>query len=96
MSTEVILRSLIEPDADIAHGFAGTEIVTADGLTIVGLLVSDSDPLIIRSAGGVAQMVPLAKVKSKTALSRSLMMNATQLGLTVQEAADVTAYLKAR
>jgi putative heme-binding domain-containing protein len=96
-TTEALLRSIIEPDADIAHGFAGTRIETQDGLIIEGLLLSESDPLIIRSAGGVTQMVPAARVKSKTALQgRSLMMSAAQLGLTAQEAADVAAYLRGR
>lgn len=95
-TTEALLRSIIEPDADLAHGFAGTRVETGDGIIIEGLLLSESDPLIIRSAGGVTQMVPLSKVKSKTALTRSLMMSAAQLGLTAQEAADVTAYLRGR
>jgi putative heme-binding domain-containing protein len=72
------------------------EITTNDGLTIAGLLLSESDPLIIRSAGGLTQMVPAAKVKSKAALTRSLMMSAATLGLTAQEAADVVAYLRGR
>ena len=95
-TTEALLRSLIEPDADIAHGFAGSEIVTTDGLTIAGMVLSESDPIIIRSAGGVTQMIPKARIKTKTGLSRSLMMSAAQLALTAQEAADVTAFLKQR
>lgn len=95
-TTEALLRSIIEPDADIAHGFAGTRVETKDGVVIEGQLLSDSDPLIIRSAGGLTQMVPAANVKSKTGLQRSLMMSAAQLGLTAQEAADVAAYLRER
>jgi len=95
-STEIILRSLIDPDADIAHGFAGTEVQTADGLTIHGLLISDSDPVIIRSAGGITQMLRRAKIKMKTGMERSLMTSATQLGLTAQDAADMAAFLKSR
>jgi hypothetical protein len=60
-------------------------------------VLSESDPLLIRSAGGLTQMVPAARVKTKTALQRrSLMMSAAQLGLTAQEAADVAAYLRGR
>jgi putative heme-binding domain-containing protein len=96
-TTEALLRSIVEPDADIAHGFAGTRVETHDGIIIEGLVLSESDPLLIRSAGGVTQMVPAARVKTKTALQgRSLMMSAAQLGLTAQEAADVAAYLRGR
>lgn len=92
--TEVILRSLIDPSADIAHGFAGTRIETTDGLLIDGLILTDADPVIIRSMGGLTQTVPRTKVKSKKPLGRSLMMSATQLGLTAQECADLAAFLK--
>ncbi len=92
--TEVILRSLIDPGADIAHGFEGMRIETTDNLLIDGLILTDADPVVIRSMGGLTQTVPKAKIKSKKSLGRSLMMSATQLGLTAQECADLAAFLK--
>ena len=92
--TEVILRSLIDPGADIAHGFEGMRIETTDNLLIDGLILTDADPVVIRSMGGLTQTVPKAKLKSKKPLGRSLMMSATQLGLTAQECADLAAFLK--
>ena len=92
--TEVILRSLINPSADIAHGFEGMRLETTDGLQIDGLILTDADPVVIRSMGGLTQTVPKARVKSKQSLGRSLMMSATQLGLTAQDAADLAAFLK--
>jgi len=92
--TEVILRSLIQPRADIAHGFEGTRIETTEHLVIDGLLLTDADPVVIRSMGGLTQTVPKAKIKSKQPLGRSLMMSATQLGLTAQECADLAAFLR--
>lgn len=92
--TEVILRSLIDPSADIAHGFEGTRIETTDNLQIDGLILTDADPVGIRSMGGLTQTVPKAKIKTKKSLGRSLMMSATQLGLTAQECADLAAFLK--
>lgn len=82
--TEVILRSLITPSADIAHGFEGVRLETTDDLLIDGLVLTEADPLIIRSMGGLTQTVPRAKIKSQKPLGRSLMMSATQLGLTAQ------------
>lgn len=92
--TEVILRSVIDPGADIAHGFEGMRIETTDGLVIDGLVLTDADPVVIRSMGGLTQTVPKAKIKSKVSLGRSLMMSATQLGLTAQECADLAAFLR--
>jgi putative membrane-bound dehydrogenase-like protein len=92
--TEVILRSLIDPSADIAHGFAGMRLETTDNLIIDGLILTDADPVVIRSMGGLTQTVPKSKIKTKTPLGRSLMMSATQLALTPQDAADLAAFLR--
>ncbi|MCF7784842.1 MAG: HEAT repeat domain-containing protein [Prosthecobacter sp.] len=92
--SEVVLRAIIEPSADIAHGFEGSATITKDGKQIHGMTLSSSDPLIIRSQGGMTQMVPASQIKSTKSLGRSLMLSAEQLGLGAQEIADVLAYLK--
>jgi putative membrane-bound dehydrogenase-like protein len=93
-TSEVVLRSMVDPSADIAHGFTGMEIVTKDDITIHGVILADADPVIIQSTGGVTQTVPKNRVKSKKPLGRSLMLSAEQMGLGAQELADVLAYLK--
>jgi len=92
--SEVVLRAMIEPSADIAHGFEGSATVTKDGKHIHGMTLSSGDPLIIRSQGGITQMVPAAQIQSTKPLGRSLMLSAEQLGLGAQQIADVLAYLK--
>jgi len=92
--SEVVLRALIEPSADIAHGFEGSVVLTRNDLQIHGMLLSRGDPLIIRSQGGLTQMVPAGQIKSTKPLGRSLMLSVEQLGLGAQEIADVLAYLK--
>ena len=94
-TADVIARSIIDPSADIAHGFEATEIVTKDDKRVHGLLIQDGNPAIITSMGGVTQMIPAGKIKSKRKMKRSAMPSATQLGLTAQEVADIVAYLKA-
>ena len=94
--TETILRAIIEPGADIAHGFYGTELETKEGVRIQGVVINDADPLIIQSMGGVTQTVPKDRIRSKKAMKSSLMMTPAQLGLTAQDAADIAAYLRAR
>jgi putative heme-binding domain-containing protein len=95
-SLEVIATAIVDPDAGIAHGYAGTTILTKDGLTIQGLLIKEGDPLMIRSMGGVTQVVPADRVKARERLSRSLMIGAAQLGMTAQDVADVIAFLRTR
>lgn len=92
---EVIFRSITDPSADIAHGFDGTEIVTKDGAVIHGLLIATGNPRMIRSMGGQTQVIPPSRIKTEKKFNRSLMLSASQLGLTAQEVVDIVAFLKA-
>ncbi|MEM1440794.1 MAG: PVC-type heme-binding CxxCH protein [Verrucomicrobiota bacterium] len=93
-TAEVIARSIVEPSADIAHGFDGTEVKTKDGKTVHGLVIQDGNPLIITSMGGVTQMIPKDQIKGRPKMKRSTMMSAAQLGLTAQDVADLVAFMK--
>jgi putative heme-binding domain-containing protein len=91
---QVIVNAIVNPSAEIAHGYEGKRLKTKDGLTIDGMVISNNDPVLIRSIGGQTQNVPRARVKSITPLPRSLMLSADQLGLAPQTIADIIAYLQ--
>ncbi len=93
-TAEVVLGAIIDPSADIAHGYEGTEITLKDGTVIQGVIQSQGNPVIVQSTGGLTQLIPNAKIKSRTRMNRSLMLSADQLGLGAQDLADVLAYLK--
>jgi len=94
-SDEVIITALLRPSAEIAQGYEGTELRTKDGLTIQGLLVKQGDPLMMRSMGGVTQVIPANRVAARRRMQKeSLMMSAAQLGLTAQDVADLVAFLR--
>jgi putative heme-binding domain-containing protein len=93
-TTEVVLGAILDPSADIAHGYEGTEITLKDGTIIHGMIQSSGNPLIVQSMGGLTQFIPPAKIKSRKPMTRSLMLSADQLGLSAQDLADVVAYLK--
>ena len=93
-TSEVIARSIIDPSADISHGFDGAELVTKDGKTINGLLIQEGNPLIIVSMGGITQILPKNKIAENRKMTRSMMLSAAQLALTEQDVADLVAYLK--
>ena len=95
-TTEAFLLSVIDPSADIAHGYAGTVITTPDGLEIHGRVLSAGDPLIVQSTAGLSQMIPAQRIASRQPLNRSLMPNAEQLGLQPQDLMDIHAFLKTR
>ena len=54
----MIATAIVDPNADIALGYSGTEIRTKDGLTIQGLVIKQNDPVMMRSMGGVTQIIP--------------------------------------
>jgi putative heme-binding domain-containing protein len=50
--------------------------------------------MILKSQGGISQIVAKEKIASKKRMDRSLMISASGLGMTAQDIADVIAYLK--
>ena len=93
-SAEVIATAIVRPNAEIAHGYDGMEIRTKDGLTIQGLLIKEGDPLMMRSMGGITQIIPADRVATRRRMSDSLMTSAAQQGLTTQDVADLVAFLR--
>lgn len=93
-TTEVIIRSIVDPSADIAHGYKGTELEMKDGKIVNGLVLNSGNPTLITSMGGVTQTIPNKKIAKKKGMKRSLMMSAGQMGLSAQDVADIVAYMK--
>ncbi|HVJ44961.1 MAG TPA: PVC-type heme-binding CxxCH protein, partial [Luteolibacter sp.] len=91
---DVVARAIVDPSAEIALGFEGVAIRTKSNKWIDGLVVSDGDPLTIRSTGGVIQKVPKKQIAERKQMDRSLMLNADQLGLTAQDVADILEWMK--
>jgi putative membrane-bound dehydrogenase-like protein len=93
-SADVIATAIVNPSAEIAHGYEGVELKTKDGLTIQGVLSKEGDPLMMRSMGGITQIIPADRVASRRRVPGSLMMSAAQLGLAAQDVADIVAFLR--
>ena len=90
-----VLQSILDPNADISHGYDGYELTTTDGIKVQGVLVSQGNPVLMKSMGGQIQAIPKNRIDSVRRVNRSLMMWPAQLGLTAQDVADVTAYIQA-
>ena len=92
---EAFYRAVIDPAAEIAHGFNGTSVKLKDDKGYIhGLAISKQDPVIIQSMGGVTQIIPKSKVEKVSNFKGSLMLSADQLGMTAQDLADLATYLK--
>lgn len=87
-------RAIVDPSADIAHGFDGTAIRLKDDQWIDGLVLSNGDPVLVTSTAGVTQTVPRSRIAQMKEMDRSLMLSADQLGFTAQDVADVIEWLK--
>ena len=90
---EAVVTAIVEPSASIALGYEGTTLKLKAGGQIDGLLQSNNDPAVIKSAGGVSQLVPKKLIGGQSKLGKSLMMSGEQLGLNAQEVADLAAWL---
>ena len=93
-TAEVVINAIVNPSTEIAHGFDGTQLTLKDGGQVHGIVLSNSDPLVVISTGGLTQMIPADRIRSRQPLGRSLMLSADQLGLSAQDVADIAAYLK--
>ena len=91
---EVVIGAIAHPSEDISHGYEGTIVTLKDGKVIHGRVLSEGDPVVVQSMGGVIQLIPADRVKEKKGLDRSLMLGAEQLGMGAQEIADLVAYLR--
>ena len=78
----------------MAHGFEGSRIELKDGGEIFGIVSANGDPTVIKSLGGVSQLVPKSRIKRVTRYRKTLMLSADQLGLNAQDVADIVAYLQ--
>jgi putative heme-binding domain-containing protein len=91
---DVIINAIANPSAEVSHGYEGSEIKTKDGITIVGMVLSDGDPVIVKCVGGQTQTIAKSRIASMKPLEKSLMYDPANLGLTPQAIADIAAYLK--
>ncbi len=94
-TAEVVINAIVNPSAEISHGFEGSSLNLVAGGQVHGIVLSNSDPIIVVSTGGQTQMIPANKVRGRPQpLGRSLMLSAEQLGLSAQDVADIVAYLR--
>lgn len=92
--TDVVINAIINPSAEISHGYEGTEITTKDGTVITGIVLSDGDSVLIKCMGGSTQNVPKSRIAKMERMKKSLMYPPANLGLDAQKIADIAAWLK--
>jgi putative membrane-bound dehydrogenase-like protein len=90
---EEAIRAIVDPNSDVAHGYEGSQVELKDGNSVFGIVSTTGDPVVIKSMGGVTQMIPADRIKRVQRYRSTLMLSADQLGLSAQDVADIVAYL---
>ena len=90
---ETILKAILDPSADLAHGYEGTELIVKGDKRIQGFVQAEGDPLVIRVFGERIWLLR-QKTSNHAKMSSSLMAPASQLGLDAQQIRDLVEYLK--
>lgn len=88
-----LLESVVSPDAVVAEAFRTTVILTDDGQTIAGILVSeDADGLKLKMADGTVKSVAVKSIDERTS-GPSSMPSDLAAKLTRRELRDLVAWL---
>lgn len=92
--SDVLIKAIIDPSADISHGFEGVEVKTKDGKTVQGFVISDGNTVVLRVFGGADVAIDKDKIASRKELHSSFMPSAASLDLSPENVAHLVAYLK--
>ncbi len=92
---DAILLHIVIPEHEIAPNFAQYVCETRDGRTVSGLLAADGPSgVVLRQPQGLTVTVPRADIVKLEASPLSLMPQELEKTMTLQELADLLAYLK--
>jgi putative membrane-bound dehydrogenase-like protein len=90
-----ILSDIIKPDRSIADGYEWWEIGLNNGKSLSGIIASETATSIaLRDPSGKEQLVSRSSIRSMQASQHSVMPAGLEKQMTVQEMADLIAYLK--
>jgi quinoprotein glucose dehydrogenase len=85
------LRSVLEPSAEIAEGFATYSVTKRDGSVVSGTLVSEQDGVLVLESGGQQQRIAAAEIAERIGPVSAMPPNG--LALAPRDLRDLVAYL---
>ena len=94
-SRQELLESILDPSKLIEPKYRSYQVLTTSGQLVSGLLVRDADAeVILRSADGKNYRIRKDEIESQRMQTESLMPSGLAADLTVQEVADLLAFLE--
>jgi putative heme-binding domain-containing protein len=89
-----LLDAIINPSAAIVFGYEPWLVITKDGQSVFGFLVSENkQSVVIKDIAGNKHVIAQDKISSKKKQEKSLMPDPTTTGVTEKNLADLSAYL---
>jgi putative heme-binding domain-containing protein len=93
-SFDQLLSNVFDPSLVIGSAYQATNVVTLDGLSVIGLLVEESpERVVLKGQGGKLSVIARADIDEMYRSELSLMPEGIEKQLTEQEIADLFAYL---
>jgi quinoprotein glucose dehydrogenase len=86
-----LLRSMLEPSAEIAEGYATVSVTKQDGSIVSGTLLSEQDGTLLLRVGDAELRVPVAEVKERVGPVSAMPPNG--LALSPPDLRDLVAYV---
>jgi putative membrane-bound dehydrogenase-like protein len=91
---EKILANILDPNREINGNFASYTVETDDGESLVGIIRAENAASVsLRMAGGVESVLPRERIVRLQGQGRSLMPEGLEEGLTLQDMADLLAFI---
>jgi putative heme-binding domain-containing protein len=94
LSSYKLVESIIHPNAEVAEKYLSTSILTNDGRSIVGLLVSETPEEVVIFDGKEKKTIAAADIDERTQLRQSSMPEGLAATLSPNEFLDVIVFLK--
>jgi putative heme-binding domain-containing protein len=89
-----LVQSIIDPNADIAEKYLSTSVLTHEGTSITGLVVSETPETLVIFDGKEQKSIPVAEIDERTVLRQSSMPEGLAGTLSPTEFLDVIEYMR--
>jgi putative membrane-bound dehydrogenase-like protein len=90
---EILLDSIVNPSSALSFGYEMTQVLDKDDGVFQGIVISDGDPLVLRDKEGKQLAIAKDEIAERKQSEISMMPEATSLGLTAQDLADIVEFL---
>jgi putative heme-binding domain-containing protein len=89
-----LVQSIIDPNADIAEKYLSTSVLTHEGSSITGLVVSETPETLVIFDGKEQKSIPVDQIDERTILRQSSMPEGLAGTLSPTEFLDVIEYMR--